>query len=323
MRQKKAATPADRIALLLDRVETAGALLENTWSGKSPGDKLPAAVRQATIETMILAEGWAAADPVSRKLAAAANDTDRLAMGKLLATILIQRLATRPPGQGAELAEERKTLRTLFDELSKATGATLASPTLVSIVDRLQIAADALDDDDLNARGAALYARVKRPRAWTGPSPNADELGVALPAGAEFIPELSKRVPTPAGLLVRAYFVSDQSPEELVRHFEKETGKKATFSPEPGPVPTSQPASGTAEAGGSGKAPATAATGKTDETGRYRIALATPAELATFLTCGVIIHASGDPYEFRPFGKVLHRGRTLFEVIICRPASNP
>jgi len=302
IRREKLDKPADRVGMLLTQADFPGALAENTWSGKTPGDKTPAAIKQSVIEKLILAEGWDAARPVAKRLSAAGNDTERLATGKLLSTMIVRRLGAVT--RGADVAVEKEMLRTLIEELSKAGPATMGSPTLERIFRRIQIAADALEDEDIWAKAKALHDRIKFEDAWTGSAPLKDVLGVALPPEAKFIPELSRKTATPYGIVVKASFVTTQAPEDLVKYFQDKTGQKGVFKPEAGQA--------RAVAGG-----ASSRAAGPSRTGTYFIPVAqTPAELSEWVNFGVTVYGSEQPYEYHPFGQVMYSGRTLFEITV-------
>jgi len=141
---------------------------------------------------------------------------------------VVQHLAAAKPGDAT--TEDKTALLAILDGLSSASAPTLASPTVYRVMAVVKTGAEALNDADVNTRCRALRPRLTRAGAWTGDAPGQNVLGVSLPPGATFVADYSTRTDTPYGAFVRAGYVTDQKPQDVVQFFEQATSSKAVAS---------------------------------------------------------------------------------------------
>lgn len=284
------AKPADQATCLLTKVQEDGVLSERWWTpGKSGAKTIPAA-RQATVERMLLDLGWDVHGVIEQYLSTPRTDAQRLAAARVLSRLVAPRLATSQP---AADAGEKQSLLAAVDALSKLSASTLASPTTWRVMQTINGAADIVADPDLWNRCKALSAKLKAPVGWDGKPADATMLGTAIPLGATFVPEQSKRVKTPYGTYIHAEFTSDQKAEELVAFFEKSVSGKFVFSPDPG-----------AKKGA----------------GQYILRDGKPAELQEDLDLGVRILASPDGFQEQAFGQTVRKSASVFFVgVMTKP----
>jgi hypothetical protein len=167
---------------------------------------------------------------------------------------------------------------------------TAESPTVAQVVGYVSLGADVLQDRDLWEKVRPLVARSRRPGDWQGPPPSRDEIGLVLPAGATFVPELSSRVRTPYGTVLQAFYLTEQEAPATTAYFEELLGREAR--------PVGPPGSKEGQAAC-----------RQIEFGQA------PDELKEWMSFGVTVYVGPpDGFEQRQFGEVVRTGKAAFLV---------
>jgi hypothetical protein len=220
--------PAARASYLLDRIDPGGVPVEGRWTGRKPGAKTSAAVRQSVIESLVEEIGWPAAAPLETILAASRLGDWRRTLG---AAGMLADLSLRELGQPRAAAPEprhREAVRAATSALAGLSRDALASETASRVFGRLQAAAELIRDEETWVGLRRLSGGIRAPNAWQGPAPAAAELAVELPVALTFIPECSRRVATPHGVFLDAWFFTAAEAPDVVARLEKTTGKSAS-----------------------------------------------------------------------------------------------
>lgn len=279
----------DKISYLWAKIEPEGILIENIWTGKKPGEKTLAAAKHAAVEEMITGMGLDAAAPLfgySDKLSPE-DFEKRLALARMLSSISIRILSS---GSGKESLDKVKEMaHKAAAILERLPQDRLRSKTAAQVFGYIQEAAAATKDQELWNRLEKLHHRMGAPGAWRGERPAESELGVAIPPDSVFVENYSRRIQTPFGIILEAYYLSDRASDDIIRHFEDTTGRQAIKIEGP-------------------------AAGAFSEI-YYWIALwPSPKEAEDFLELGVTVFESSEGFEVQRFGQTLQRGKTLFKI---------
>jgi hypothetical protein len=277
--------PAERAAFLVAQIEPEGVPVEDRWTGKKPGEKTNAAAREAVVENIVHELGWPAAEPLQDVLR---NDPSReprrtLAAARMLADLVL--LDFRTMKDGKPEARHRNAILTAVGALAALPQEALTPETGSQVFGQLAAAGEGLDDEGVWKALRELAPKITIPNAWTGDAPSAQEIGVALPSDLVFVPEYSRRVSGPPGVLVEAWYLSPLTGAELVGRLESATGKTATKSER-----------------GSGDAKETLWTIELQPA---------PAEFKGVLTFGLTVQERAGGYSQRLLGRTLREGMTL------------
>jgi hypothetical protein len=288
MRRRGLSTAQERTAYLLDRIEPDGVFVEKRWSGEKPGSKTTPALRQAIVEDMVAEIGWQAADEMQRCLAAGPDEAHTVAAARMLAVAALRHLPAATEDTAAQ--EVKQALLAVAEALGKLPDRTAESPTVAQVVGYVSLGADVLQDRDLWEKVRPLVARSRRPGDWQGPPPSRDEIGLVLPAGATFVPELSSRVRTPYGTVLQAFYLTEQEAPATTAYFEELLGREAR--------PVGPPGSKEGQAAC-----------RQIEFGQA------PDELKEWMSFGVTVYVGPpDGFEQRQFGEVVRTGKAAFLV---------
>ena len=285
MARKGLQEPADRAAFLVAQIEPEGALVESRWTGKKPGEKTNAAAREAVLEDMIHKLGWPAAGPLQEVLRdePAREPRRTLAAVRMLADLVL--LDFRMMKDGKPEARHRDAILTAVGALSALPQAALTPETGSRVFGQLAATGEALNDEGVWEALRDLFPKITIPDAWTGDPPSEQEIGVALPSDLVFVPEYSRRVNGPPGVLVEAWYLVQLAGPEVVSQLERATGKTASKSER-----------------GSGDAKETL----------WTIGLQpAPAEFEGVLTFGLTVQERAGGYSQRLLGRTLREGMTL------------
>jgi hypothetical protein len=299
MRRNGLSAQAQRAAWLMGKIEAGGVAVETWWKGDKPGSKTQPAARESAVESLMLEQGWEARAALESCLSGDENRDRRLAAARVLAMLTVQHLSGLMPGDAT--AEDKKALLSIMDSLLRMPGDSQASKTVSGIMSVVNKGAAALEDADINARCRAIQPKLRPAGAWSGDAPGRESLGVRLPADAKFVAEYSTRSETPYGMFVRAGYVSNQKPREVVQFFEQETGSKALES--------------AAERQNQNMNQGT--------TGRFFIKFGQqPQELAGMeglVDLGIIVLDFPNGFEQKRFGETIVKANTVFYVSVIGP----
>jgi len=285
MKQKRLTGSSERAAFLVTQIELEGALVEARWTGKAPGQKSVAAAREAVIEDMVHELGWPAVEPLKSVLTKepAVEPRRTLAAARMLTDLVLTDL--RAIKNSKIEPRHRDAILAAVGGLSALPQAALTPETGSRVFGQLAVAGEAFNDEGVWNALRDLAPKITFPNAWSGDPPSPQELGVALPSGLVFVPEYSRRVGSPLGKLVEAWYLAPVAAGELIAPLEKATGKTAVK---------------TERGSGVGK-----------ET-LWTIELQPPpAELAGIITLGVTVHERTAGYRQRILGRTVREGRTL------------
>ena len=285
MTRKGLKEPGERAAFLLSQIEPEGVLVEDRWTGKKPGEKTSAALRESVLENLVRELGWRAAEPLQEVLQNNPSREPRraLAAARMLADLVLSDFRTMK--SGTPEARHRDAILTAVGALAALPQEALTPETGSQIFGQLVAAGEGLNDEGVWKALQELAPKITIPNAWTGEAPGAQEIGVALPSDLVFVPEYSRRVSGPPGVLVEACYLSPLTGPELVGRLESATGKTATKSER-----------------GSGDSKETL----------WTIELqSAPPEFAGVLTFGVMVQERTGGYSQRLLGRPLRKGNTL------------
>ena len=285
MAKKALKAPAERAAFLVAQIDPEGVLVEQWWTGKKPGDKTNAAAREAALEIMVHELGWPAAGPLQEVLRKDPSREPRrtLAAARMLADIVLSDVGTTKNKKPE--VRHRDAIRTAVGALSALSREAIPPETGSRLFGRLEAAGEVLDDEGVWKALRELAPKITIPNAWIGEAPSAQEIGVALPSDLEFVPEYSRRVSGPPGVLVEAWYLAQLAGPEVVSLLEGATGKKATKSER-----------------GSGDGKETLWTIELQPA---------PPEFRGVLTFGLTVQEREGGYIQRTLGRTLRRGLTL------------
>jgi hypothetical protein len=190
-----------------------------------------AAGRQAVVENLIVDCGIDAAEPLQVYLKALSSEDSLrvLATARMLSLILVRDLQERKLEVEFELHKEAALQ--IADRCCRLPEKYRLTETAGEIYDLLSYCAENLKDQKVWEALKKLSENQSRPERWRGDDPTEEELALVLPENAVFIVGFSRRVDTPFGELLKAYYFSDLTTEELIEHFEEVTGREALETP--------------------------------------------------------------------------------------------
>ncbi|MGD2093217.1 MAG: HEAT repeat domain-containing protein [Candidatus Aminicenantes bacterium] len=277
----------DKVTYLLTKIETQGVLLEKRWTGNKPGEKSLAAGRQAVVENLIMKFGFNAVDPLVSFLKKLSPDDPMrtLATTRMLSLLLVQEL--RKPEQKDSTENHKNIAQQIINALGDLSKQHLSTKTTAEIYDYLQASAEILNDQNVWEQLKKVNKKINRPGDWQGKEPTISELGLLLPQNSVFIASFSRRIKTPYGTLLKAYYFNDLTAEEIVKHYENVKGRKAKENSfNHGEIETS-----------------------------YLIKCwPAPQEVERFLELGVTVFKAKAVFEERAFGQILRTGKTMFRI---------
>jgi len=289
MKGKGIKATKDKVSFLLTKIDPQGVFLEKRWTGKKPGEKTLAAGREAVVEDLITKFGFDAAEPLLSFLNELSLDDPvrKMAAARMLSLILVQDL--RKPEKKAPMEKHKKVALQIIKALGELPQKHLSSETTTEIYGYLQASAEILEVQNVWDQLKKVNKKMERPGEWQGEEPTLRELALHLPQNSVFIASFSRRVETPFGTLLKAYYFSDLTAEEIVKHFENLTGREAKEKE------------------------------NSFTNGHIEISYAikfwpTPQEVEGLLEFGVTVFKAKDAFEERAFGQVLRTGKTMFRI---------
>lgn len=289
MKRRGLESSLDKISYLWTKIEPRGILIENIWTGQKPGEKTLEAAKQAAVEEMATRIGFDAAAPLFDfwdKLSPEEFEK-QMALARILSSISIRALSS---GNGKESLDKVKEIaHKAAAILERLPQDRLRSKTADHVFGYIQEAAAAIKDQELWDRLEKLYQRMGAPGAWRGERPAESQLGVAIPPGSVFIENYSRRIQTPFGTVLEAYYLSDLASDDITRHFENTTGKQAIKIEGP-------------------------AAGAFSDTYYWIPLWPSPKEAEDLLELGVTVFESSEGFEVQRFGQTLQKGKTLFKI---------